>query len=155
FKPMRHADAILDLEQRRKEGLEVKVGHGVEVRFLAHIVGSEDLAEGLVHIVTMKQIPVHLFIQRRGTIDEPEITLLEIVEQTVTAELLEHRLVFAQGYKVRYDRFIGDDEVAAIHRAIDGGLDALLEIGNQIARVATKDLVPTLATEHDLAPGSC
>ena len=32
-----HADAVLDLEQRRQQGLEVEVGHLVEVRLVADV----------------------------------------------------------------------------------------------------------------------
>ena len=42
---VRHAHAVLDLQQRRQQRLEVEVGHRVEVRLLADVVAVEDRAE--------------------------------------------------------------------------------------------------------------
>src|SRR5688572_24079209 len=94
---------------------------------------------------------MNLVVERRGTIDKAEITLVDVIKQSVAPELLEHRLVLAQCDEVRYNRFVGDDKIAAIHRAVDGGLDALFKVGNQIARVAAENLVAALPAEYDLA----
>jgi hypothetical protein len=42
-----HAHPILDLQERRQQGLEVEVGHAVEVRLLADVLAMEDRLEGL------------------------------------------------------------------------------------------------------------
>ena len=52
--------------------------------------------------------------------------------------------------QVRDDRLVGDDEVARVHRPVDRALDALLEVGDQVAGIAAEDLVAALPAEHDL-----
>ena len=47
LEPVRHAHAVLDLQQRRQQRLEVEVRHQVEVRLLADVVGAEDRPERL------------------------------------------------------------------------------------------------------------
>src|SRR5262249_52669998 len=63
-------------------------------------------------------------------------------------------LIVAERDKVGDDRFISHDEVAGMHRAVDRGLDALLEVGDEVAGIATQDFIATLAAQHDLAPRS-
>src|SRR4029077_21280559 len=131
--------------------LEVEMGHRIEVRLVSHVGTVEDGAEGVPRVVLAEGCPVDLVAQRWRTVDEPEIAFVNLVEQAVAPELLQQRLVVPQGNQVRDYRLVGHDELAGTHRAIDGALDALLEIGDQIARVAAEDLIASLPTEHDLA----
>ena len=94
--------------------------------------------------------PVDLVLHVGGTVDQPEIALVERAEQALREELAHQRLVFLQHGEMRDDRFGRDDEIAIPVGAVDRGLDALLEIGDQIARIAAEDLVAALPAEHDL-----
>jgi len=52
-----------------------------------------------------------------------------------------------QRRKIRDDRLIGNYVVAIINCAVDGRLNTLLEIGNQITCIASEDFVATLSPQ--------
>ena len=151
FEPMRHAHPVLDLQQRRQQAFEVEMRHLVEIGFLLHIVlVVEDRAEALEHALLVEQVPIDLVDHVGRAVDQPEIALVETGEQTVAPELAHHRLVFAQQAEIRYDRLDRHDEIAVLVGAVERSLDALLEIGKQIAGIAAEYLVAALAAEHHL-----
>ena len=97
-----------------------------------------------------ERVEVDLVAEMWRAVHEPEVALVEGFEHPVPPELLEQRLVVLQRNQVRDDRLVRDHEAAAVHRAVDRRLDALLEVGDQVARVAAEDLVAALAAENDL-----
>ena len=60
-----------------------------------------------------------------------------------------------QRRQVGNDRFVGNNIVAVIDRAVDRGLDALFKISDQIARVAAENFVSTLPAQNDLPMFGC
>src|SRR2546422_627297 len=148
---MSHAHTVLHLQQCRQERLEVKVSHRVEVRLLADVGAIEDRLEALPGVVLTESRPIDLVAQTWSAIDEAEVAAVEIFEKAVAPELLKHGFVIPKCNEVGNDRLVRDDELAGVHRALDRPLDALLEIGNQVAGIAAKDLVATLPSKQDLA----
>ena len=87
FKPVRHAHPVFDLQQRRQQAFEVEMRHLVEIGFLLHIVlVVEDRAEALEHAVLVEQRPIDLVGHIGRAVDQPEIALVETVEQTLAPE---------------------------------------------------------------------
>ena len=117
------------------------------------VVAVEDLPEGLERGVAAERCPVDLFPERRRPIDQPEIAQVHRLEDAFSPELLEEGFVLSEGRQVRNNRLVRDDEVPVVHRAVDGGFDALLEVRDQIARITAEDLVSAL-TPQDHFPVS-
>ena len=117
---------------------------------LRTFVGAEDALEALERRLVAEHAGVDRAGQLRRAVDEAVVAPVEVLEQAVAPELAQQRLVVAQRGQARDDRLVRDDEVAVARGAVDGGLDALLEVGDQIARVAAEDLVAALPAEHDL-----
>ena len=115
------------------------------------VVAVEDLAEGVKRRIVAERREVDLAVKVGGAVDQAEVAGVEVLEESLAPELLQQRLVVPQRHQVRDDRLVGDDEVAVAHRAVDRRLDALLEVGDQVARVAAEDLVAALAAEDHLA----
>src|ERR1700681_4327420 len=151
FEAMSHAHPVLHLQKCRQKRLEVEVRHGVEVRLLADVGAVKDRLEAFPGIVLAEGGPIDLVAKSRRPIDETEVPAVEILEEAVPPELLEHRPVVPKCDKVGDDRFVGDDKLARVHRAFDGALDALLEVGHQVACVTAKDLIAPLPSQQDLA----
>ena len=57
---MRHAHAVLDMEERGQQALEIEMRHAVEIGFLADVVGPEHLAEGVEDAVALEPVPADL-----------------------------------------------------------------------------------------------
>src|SRR5262249_53724928 len=110
------------MEEGGQQRLEVKVGHAVEVRFLADIIGSKYPPECFENIIAVEQVPVNFGAQSWGTVNEAEIAPVGVFKQPFTPEFLEQGLIVAERDKVGDDRFISHDEVAGMHRAVDRGL---------------------------------
>src|SRR6266704_2268066 len=130
---MSHAHTVLHLQQCRQERLEVKVSHRVEVRLLADVGAIEDRLEALPGVVLTESRPIYLVAQTWSAIDEAEVAAVEIFEKAVAPELLKHGFVIPKCNEVGNDRLVRDDELAGVHRALNRPLDALLEIGNEVA----------------------
>ena len=97
LEPVRHAHAVLDLQQGRQEGLEVEVGHAVEVATPCSTLSPWKIVlEGLERRVAAERIPVDLVPEVGRAVDQPEVARVEIVEQAVAPELLQQRLVLAK-----------------------------------------------------------
>src|SRR5262249_52021669 len=85
-----------------------------------------------------------------GAVDEPEVALVEVGEDTLLPERLDQRFVLAQALQVRDDRLIRDDKRCPVAGALDRRLDALLEVREQVACVPAEDLAAALSAKHDL-----
>jgi hypothetical protein len=148
---VRHAHAILYLEERRQQRLEVEVRHPVEVRIAAHVRRTEDTVKRLLGGSLLKELRLEDTREVVGAVDEPEVAAIQVIEDSLTPEGLTERLVLPQRLEVRDDRFVGHDERSPVGRSVDRRPDALFEIGEQVPRVPAEDLVSALAAEHDLA----
>ena len=125
--------------------------HGVEVRLLAHVVRPEDRAECLER---------RLVAERRRDRSRRELRARDRragnsadrdpSNSPSRQNSLQQRLVLPQRGQVGDDRLVRDDEVAVVRGALDRGLDALLEVGDQVSGVAAEDLVSALSAEHHL-----
>ena len=150
LKPMRHAHPVLDLQQRRQEALEIEMRHLVEIGFLMDVsLVVEDRPEAVEHLRLVELRPIDLLDHVGRAVDKPEIALVERAEQPLPPELGHQRLVFAQQAEIGNDRLDRHDKIAVLVGAVERRLDALLEIGEQITRIAAKRLVTALAAKHD------
>src|SRR6185437_8223043 len=151
FQTVRHAHAVFHMQQRGQQALEIEVRHLVEIGFFPDIVlVVEDRPKGFENPRLVQRAPIDFADHVGRTVDQPEIALIEVLEQALAPELLDHGLVFAEQAKIRHDRFDRDHVIAAAVIAVDGRLDALLEIGDQIASIAAQKFVASLAAEHHL-----
>ncbi len=85
-------------------------------------------------------------------VDQAEIPGGHRVEQPVPPEAAEHGRVPAEGRKVRQDGLQGDDVFALVVGLGDGAFERLFEVGDDIARVASENLIAPLSVQHDLDP---
>src|SRR5215510_10510360 len=89
-------------------------------------------------------------MQQRGrTVNQAEVTLIHILKQPLTPEVLEQRFIVFEGCQIRNNRFVRYDKLPRMHCAINGCLDALLEVGDQVACIATENFISSLAPEDD------
>ena len=70
--------------------------------------------EGLERRVVAERVRVDLALEVGRAVDQAEVARVEVLEQALAPELLQHRLVVAQRDEVRDDRLVGDDEVAVV-----------------------------------------
>src|ERR1700722_4040926 len=97
LKPMRHAHAIFDVEQRRQQALEVEVRHLVEIRFFPDIfLIVEDCSERFKDRGLVQRAPIALAYHICRAIDHPKVSSIDIFEKAVPPELLDQGLVFTQ-----------------------------------------------------------
>src|SRR5688572_21967953 len=127
---MCHANAVFHLQQRGQQSLEIKMRHAVKIRLVAHIRSVEDRSKGVEWRVITKQLPAYFVIQQRSPVNQPKIPSVHVFEQALAPEFLKQWFVIVQRREVWNDRLVSDNEVAVIDGAVDGRLNALLEIGD-------------------------
>ena len=79
-----------------EQRLEIEMGHAVEVRFLADVVGPEDGAERLEDIVIADRVPANLIAESWRAIDQAEVTAIDVLEETFAPKFLHHGDIAAQ-----------------------------------------------------------
>src|SRR5207253_2181671 len=117
----------------------------------ADVIGAENRPERFKNVIVPKHVPADFVAKTWRPIDQPEIAAIDVFKQTLAPEFLHERNVVAQGREVGNDGLIGDDEVAAAHRAVNGRFDALFEVSNQVTHIAAENLIASLAAEHYFA----
>ncbi len=96
------------------------------------------------------KLPVDLLEHVAGAVYQPEVAGVQILEQPFAPELTDHWLVFTQQAEIGHDQLDSDDVVAVLVGTVHRRLDALLEIGHQVAGIAAKNLIATLPAENHL-----
>src|SRR4051794_23723259 len=73
LEPVRHRHAVLDLQQRRQQRLEVEVGHLVEVGLVADVAAVEDALERRERRVVAECLEVDRLVAVAHAVDQPEV----------------------------------------------------------------------------------
>src|SRR5262245_38709179 len=151
LKTMCHAHPILNMKECRQQTLEIEVCHFVEICLLANVFPViEYLTKCFEDPLLVEKSPIDFVHHIARPVDQSKVARVKFAKEAIAPKLADHRHVFAQHAEIWHDRFNRHDVVAVLVGAVDCCLDALLEVGDQVARIATENLVAALPAEYHL-----
>ena len=94
--------------------------------------------------------PPDLVTEGGSSVDKVEVPSIHRLEESLAPELLQKRFVVSEKPKIWDDRLVRDDEIPVVDGAVDGRLESLFEVRDEVPRVASEDLVTSLTAENNL-----